>query len=119
MGNPHFVSHVEAVDDAYVEKVGPTIESHSDFPERINAEFVSVLSPTEIDFRVYERGSGVTFACGTGACASVAALASKGLVSKRVTVHLLGGDLDIEIGEDGHILMTGEAVTVANGEFVV
>lgn len=119
MGNPHFVSITPAVDDQYVEQVGPMIESHIAFPERINAEFVSVLSPSEIDFRVYERGSGVTYACGTGACASVAALAKKGMVSNRVVVHLLGGDLDIEIAQNGHMLMTGEAVTVAQGTFIV
>ncbi|GEO26923.1 diaminopimelate epimerase [Alicyclobacillus acidoterrestris] len=118
VGNPHFVTLVDRVDDKYVEQMGPRIESHPDFPDRINAEFVSVINRSEIDFRVYERGSGVTFACGTGACAGVAALARKGLVDNRVTVHLLGGDLDIELREDGHILMTGEAVTVAEGTFM-
>ncbi|GMA60284.1 diaminopimelate epimerase [Alicyclobacillus fastidiosus] len=117
VGNPHFVTMVDQVDDDYVRAIGPLVESHEDFPERINAEFVSVLNRNEIDFRVYERGSGVTFACGTGACASVAAVVRKGLVDKRVTVHLLGGDLEIGIRDDGHVLMTGEAVTVAEGTF--
>ncbi|GLG00856.1 diaminopimelate epimerase [Alicyclobacillus hesperidum subsp. aegles] len=119
VGNPHFVSLVDRVDDEEVLRIGPRIESHPDFPERINAEFVAVKSPSEIDFRVYERGSGVTYACGTGACASVAALAHKGLVGSKVTVHLLGGDLDIELRDDGHILMTGEAVTVCEGDYFV
>ncbi|WP_067850902.1 diaminopimelate epimerase [Alicyclobacillus mali (ex Roth et al. 2021)] len=117
MGNPHFVTLVDHVDDVDVEHVGGAIESHPDFPERVNVEFVSVLTPDEIDFRVYERGSGVTFACGTGACASVTALARKGLVGNRVTVHLLGGDLDIEIREDGHVWMTGEAHWVCEGTY--
>lgn len=118
IGNPHFVTLVNAVDDEVVTQIGPRIESHADFPERINAEFIAVLNEREIDFRVYERGSGVTFACGTGACAAVAAAISKGLVASRATVHLLGGDLEIEQLSDGHILMTGEAVQVADGEFV-
>lgn len=117
VGNPHFVTLVNQVDDALVERVGPLIESHKDFPERINAEFVSILSPSELNFRVYERGSGITFACGTGACAAVAAMMRKGLVGNHVSVHLLGGDLDITITNEGRILMTGEAVEVAEGEF--
>lgn len=117
MGNPHFVTLVDAIDDELVSRLGPRIESHESFPERINAEFVAILNPKEIDFRVYERGSGITWACGTGACASVAALIRKGMLSARVTVHLLGGDLDIEQTSNGHILMTGEAVTVAEGDF--
>ena len=119
VGNPHFVALVDRVDDEEVLRIGSRIESHPDFPERMNAEFVAVKSSTEIDFRVYERGSGVTYACGTGACASVAALARKGLVGSKVTVHLLGGDLDIELRDDGHILMTGEAVTVCEGDYFV
>ncbi|WP_326492652.1 diaminopimelate epimerase [Alicyclobacillus dauci] len=117
IGNPHWVTVVDDVDDEFVRRVGPKVESDEVFPERINVEFVSVLNPKEIDFRVYERGSGVTFACGTGACASVAALIRKGFVGDRVTVHLLGGDLEIEQSKDGRILMTGEAVTVADGNF--
>lgn len=117
VGNPHFVSLVGEIDDTLVSSLGPLIESHTAFPERINAEFVKVLNPQEIEFRVYERGSGITFACGTGACASVAALIRQRLLSQRVTVHLLGGDLDIEQTTEGHLLMSGEAVTVAEGDF--
>ncbi|SIS65068.1 diaminopimelate epimerase [Alicyclobacillus vulcanalis] len=117
MGNPHFVALVDRVDDVDVESIGRVIESHPNFPDRINVEFVAVLDSDEIDFRVYERGSGVTFACGTGACASVAALARKGYVGRRVTVHLLGGDLDIELRDDGHVWMTGEAHWVCEGTY--
>ncbi|GGJ09948.1 diaminopimelate epimerase [Alicyclobacillus cellulosilyticus] len=116
VGNPHFVSFVADAASFPVAEVGPRIERHPDFPQRINVEFVTPRGPSELDFRVWERGSGITFACGTGACASVAAGVRKGLLDRRVTVHLLGGDLEIEL-QGERIWMTGEAVTVLTGDY--
>ena len=116
MGNPHFVSFVEDVENVAVATIGPQLEQHAYFPNRINVEFVAAVGRDELDFRVWERGSGITYACGTGACASVAAGVLSGRLDSRVTVHLLGGDLEIEI-RDGRVLMTGEAVHVLSGEF--
>lgn len=116
MGNPHFVSFVEDVTEVAVDTIGPQLEQHMYFPHRINVEFVAAVNRHELDFRVWERGSGITYACGTGACASVAAGVASGRLDPKVTVHLLGGDLDIEV-KDGRVLMTGEAVHVMSGEF--
>jgi diaminopimelate epimerase len=116
VGNPHYVSFVPDASAVAVEHIGPHIERHPDFPKRINVEFVSVRGRNEIDFRVWERGSGITHACGTGACASVAAGIRRGLLDEKVIVHLLGGDLEIEL-KDGHVWMTGEAVEVLTGDF--
>ncbi|MDQ0188197.1 diaminopimelate epimerase [Alicyclobacillus cycloheptanicus] len=116
VGNPHFVAFVENAVSLPVAEIGPHIERHPDFPNRVNVEFVTPRGQHELDFRVWERGSGITYACGTGACASVAAGVKRGLLSGRVTVHLLGGDLEIEM-KDGHVWMTGEAVEVLTGEY--
>lgn len=116
MGNPHFVCFVEDAVALPISDIGPGIERHEDFPNRINVEFVTPHGPHDLDFRVWERGSGITYACGTGACASVAAGVARGLLSGKVTVHLLGGDLEIEM-KDGHLWMTGEAVEVFSGEY--
>lgn len=117
MGNPHcviFVSDVEAVD---VEGVGPFIENHEAFPEKTNVEFIEVLNDEEILFRVWERGSGITLACGTGACAAVVASVLNKLTGRKVTVHLPGGDLLIEWSEaDNHVYMTGPATEVFSGD---
>lgn len=120
MGNPHAILFVEDVNQAPVSTLGPKIEKHEAFPDWINVEFIHVISETEIDFRVWERGSGITQACGTGACAAVVAaiLKQKAVRNKRVTVHLLGGDLDIVWKEDGHVLMTGPAEYICEGTFV-
>ncbi|MDP9728254.1 diaminopimelate epimerase [Alicyclobacillus sp. TC] len=115
VGNPHFVQFVENAKEYPVEEIGPKIEHHPSFIHRTNVEFVTPKTPYELDFRVWERGSGITFACGTGACASVAAGVAAGLLAEQVTVHLLGGDLRIEI-RNGRVLMTGEAVEVFTGE---
>jgi diaminopimelate epimerase len=116
MGNPHFVVFVDGdVDGFPVAEVGPGIENHTLFPRRVNAEFVQVLGPGEVRQRTWERGSGETMACGTGACATVVAAHRTGRTGPRVTVHLLGGDLRIEIARDGHVFMTGPAVTVFQG----
>lgn len=116
MGNPHCITFVDDVNNVDIEKIGPKFENHTIFPDRVNTEFIHVVDRTHIDMRVWERGSGETFACGTGACASVAACVLNGLTDRKVTVHLLGGDLDIEYLEDGTVYMTGPASVVCTGE---
>ena len=121
MGNPHCVTFVdEAPSDELVLGVGPQIETHEVFPNKINAEFIQVLSPTETVMRVWERGSGETWACGTGACAAVVAGVLAGKHSRKVTVHLLGGDLEIDWDEaSDDVYMTGPAAEVFSGEWLV
>lgn len=117
MGNPHAVTIVDDVDNFQVHKYGPLIEKHRQFPKKVNAGFMQVLSPTEIKLRVYERGAGETIACGTGACAAVVAGISSGLLEKRVLVNLRGGQLDITWeGEGKPVIMTGPAKTVFHGQ---
>ncbi len=117
MGNPHAVFFVEDIQEAPVAQLGPKIEKHPLFPEWINVEFIQMLSPQEMHFRVWERGSGITYACGTGACAATVAAIVKGfaLKEKAVTVHLLGGDLIIEWKQNGHVWMTGPAEYICKG----
>lgn len=115
MGNPHAVIMVNNVSDFPVTYYGPMIENHSLFPKRINVEFTEVLNPSEIKMRVWERGSGETMACGTGASAVAVALHMKGFTGKNVTIHLLGGDLFIEWSDDNHVYMTGPATMVFEG----
>ncbi|MGJ7458183.1 diaminopimelate epimerase [Halomonas sp. RA08-2] len=120
MGNPHAVLRVDDVDAAPVERLGPAIESHPRFPKRVNAGFMQVVSPHEIRLRVYERGSGETLACGTGACAAVATGLRQGLLESPVTVHLPGGDLAIEWGGPGTSLtMSGPAERVYDGRIIL
>ena len=119
MGNPHAVIFVENLSQFPVPYYGTRIENHSLFPKKTNVEFVVVLTPKEISMRVWERGSGETMACGTGASAAAVASNIKGLTEKEVTVHLLGGDLFIEWSRDNHIYMTGPAVEVFEGEFEI
>ncbi len=117
MGNPHAVLVVDAVDTAPVPTLGPAIESHPDFPEHVNVGFMEVLDKHSINLRVYERGSGETLACGTGACAAVVAGVQRGLLVTPVTVHARGGDLIIDWRGEGHtVMMTGPAETVYTGE---
>ena len=116
MGNPHAVVWVDDVASLPLEQIGPAFEHAPYFPDRVNTEFVQVLNDHEINMRVWERGSGETLACGTGACASVAACYLKGRTGAQVMVHLRGGDLAVELGEDGCIYMTGPATTVFEGE---
>ncbi len=117
MGNPHCVVFVDDVNAIDIEKEGPFFENNAAFPKKINTEFVHVRDEKNIDMRVWERGSGETLACGTGACASVVACVLNGLTQRKIAVKLLGGTLDIEYAEkDGHIYMTGHAVTVFEGE---
>jgi diaminopimelate epimerase len=115
MGNPHAVIVVDDVSGFPVTYYGPMIETHSIFPRKTNVEFIQVLNRAEIKMRVWERGSGETMACGTGAAAAAVASALKGLTEKTVTVHLLGGDLLIEQSVNKHIYMTGPAVEVFEG----
>lgn len=118
MGNPHFVIFLGTpAEDALVLGFGPAIERDPLFPERTNVEWAHVAGRGEIRLRVWERGSGETLACGTGACATLAAAARAGRTGRRATVKLPGGDLDIEWSErDGHIYMTGPCVEVFRGE---
>ncbi len=115
--NPHAVFFLEDVKGLDIEKIGPKFENHERFPKRINTEFVRVIDRETIEMRVWERGSGETLACGTGACAAAVAAILNGLAERRVTVKLLGGDLLIEWEEEtGKVYMTGPAVTVFEGE---
>jgi len=115
MGNPHAVIIVDDVSQFPVTYYGPMIETHSIFPKKINVEFIEVLSDREIRMRVWERGSGETMACGTGASAVAVAANIKRLTGKNVTIHLLGGDLLVEWAQNNHVYMTGPAVEVFNG----
>lgn len=115
MGNPHAVIIVDNVSEFPVAYYGPMIENHSLFPKRTNVEFIEVMSSSEIKMRVWERGSGETMACGTGAAASAVATHLKMLAEKSVTVHLNGGDLSIDWAADNHVYMTGPAVEVFIG----
>ncbi|WP_366934798.1 MULTISPECIES: diaminopimelate epimerase [Thermodesulfovibrio] len=116
MGNPHAVIFLEEDPKNFaVAKYGPIIETHPIFPKRTNVEFAFVKNSSEIVMRVWERGAGETLACGTGACATAVASMVKGLTNRKVTVHLLGGDLLIEWAENGHVYMTGPAEEVFEG----
>lgn len=120
MGNPHAVVFVDDTKELAIEKIGPSFEHHPAFPKRTNTEFVQVLGRSEINMRVWERGSGETLACGTGTCASVMACILNGRTDNRVLVHLLGGDLMIEYDEKtNHIFMTGPAAVVFEGEITL
>ncbi len=115
MGNPHCVVFVDDVDDFPVEQVGPKIENHEAFPKRTNVGFVQVLSRNQLKVRVWERGCGETLACGTGACAAAAAANKLGRVSDKVAVHVLGGDLQVEVG--ANLYLSGPAEKVFEGTF--
>lgn len=116
MGNPHCVLFVDDVQTLAVESIGPKLENHSIFPNRANIEFIHVLNENEVEMRVWERGSGETWACGTGACASVVACVLNGKTGREVLVHLKGGDLSIRWDENsGHIFMQGPAEFVFDG----
>jgi diaminopimelate epimerase len=117
VGNPHAVLKVDELSDALVERIGPQLESHDWFPNRVNVGFMQVLSADEINLRVFERGVGETQACGTGACAAVVAGIKQGWLAPSVLVHLPGGDLRIDWqGEGSSILMTGPATKVFDGQ---
>lgn len=117
IGNPHAVIVVDDVAKAPVASVGPEIESHSRFPERVNVGFMQIINKHEIKLRVFERGAGETLACGSGACAAVAAGQALGLLAEHVKVTLTGGELEVAwAGNSQPILMTGPAETVFSGE---
>lgn len=116
MGNPHAIIYVEDVDTTDPATNGSIIENHPFFPKRTNVEFVEVVNRSLLKMRVWERGAGETFACGTGACATLVASVLNDVCERTATVRLLGGDLKIEWRENGHIYMTGPAVTVFTGE---
>ncbi len=117
MGNPHAVIFLEDVTNLEIEQIGPYFENHERFPKRINTEFVKVLDKKTVQMRVWERGTGETLACGTGCCATVVACILNGLTDEKVTVKLLGGEIEIEWDREANLVyMTGPAVTVFEGE---
>lgn len=115
MGNPHCVLYVDRLDDLNLESMGPAFENHTFFPNRVNTEFVQVLGPGEVRMRVWERGAGETWACGTGACAVTVAGVLMGRTERKLLLHLLGGDLCVEWAADKHVYMTGPAEEVFRG----
>ena len=119
MGNPHAIVYMDDIDHMEIEKIGPSFENHINFPDRVNTEFVEVLDEHTVKMRVWERGSGETLACGTGACAVTVASVLNNKVdgSQPVTVKLLGGDLSIFWNQEENLVyMTGPATTVFDGE---
>lgn len=117
MGNPHAVIFTDNIDSLDLEKIGPDFENHEIFPNRVNTEFVEVIDKNTLKMRVWERGSGETFACGTGTCATVVASVLNGICpyDEEVLVHLRGGDLRITYQSDGTVMMTGEAEYICEG----
>jgi diaminopimelate epimerase len=119
MGNPHLILYCANVAKVPLEQVGPVLENAAVFPKRINVHFVQVLSPEEATMRTWERGSGVTLACGTGACAVCVAGVITGQTGRHLLAHLPGGDLRLEwSAEDGCVYMTGPATEVFAGEWM-
>lgn len=121
MGNPHAIFFVDDIEEAPLHSLGPVIEKDPMFPDWVNAEFVEIVSEQEMHFRVWERGSGITQACGTGACAAaVAAILNKRAEKNTdITVHLAGGDLIINWRDNGDVLMTGPAEVICTGEYFI
>lgn len=116
MGNPHAVVFTEGIKGFNLPVLGPKFETHPIFPRKTNTEFIEVVDRNTLNMRVWERGAGETLACGTGACAAAVAAILNGYCDRKIKIHLLGGDLDIEWREsNNHIYMTGEAVTVFEG----
>jgi diaminopimelate epimerase len=117
LGNPHCITFVDRLDDDLVLGLGPKIETDPHFPQRVNAEFVEVLSRGEVRMRVWERGSGETLACGSGASAVCVAGVLTGRTDAKVLIHLPGGDLELQWAEDRHVYMTGPAEEVFSGQW--
>ena len=118
MGNPHAVTFINDTDNLEIEKIGPKFENNEIFPDKVNTEFIQIIDKKTVKMRVWERGSGETFACGTGACASVVASVLNRLTENKVTVKLLGGELEIEYNQDeSTVYMTGPARVVFTGEY--
>ena len=117
MGNPHAITYIDDMKNLEIEKIGPKFENHEIFPDRVNTEFVHVIDRNTVEMRVWERGSGETLACGTGACAVAVSSILNGLTEEEVTVKLLGGDLKIFWDRtENKVYMTGSATTVFDGE---
>ena len=120
MGNPHAVIFTSGIDSLDLPKIGPVTENAAIFPRRTNTEFIEVLSKDRLKMRVWERGSGETMACGTGACASLVAAVLNGHTNRKATVELIGGELTIEWKEsDNHVYLSGSATTVFEGEITL
>lgn len=119
MGNPHVVTYMDEIHHLDLSSIGPHFEHHPQFPEQMNTEFIKVVSLTELDMRVWERGSGETLACGTGACAAVVASVLNQSTDNQVTVNLLGGQLDIHWDREnsGHLFMEGPVNTTFKGTY--
>jgi diaminopimelate epimerase len=117
MGNPHCVIFVPDAQAIALEQIGPVIERHEAFPERTNVHFAQVVRPDEVIMRTWERGSGITLACGSGASAVCVAGALTGRTGRKLLAHLPGGDLDLEFSADNHVFMTGPATEVFSGEW--
>lgn len=117
MGNPHAVIFKDNIDSLELEKIGPDFENHKIFPNRVNTEFAEIIDKNTLKMRVWERGSGETFACGTGTCATVVSAVLNGLCSynEEILVHLRGGDLWITYQSDQTVIMTGEAEYICDG----
>lgn len=116
MGNPHAVVFVDDVEKVDIKRIGPSIENHERFPEKTNVEFIEVINTGELKMKVWERGAGITLACGTGACAAIVAAHLTGRAQENAIVHLDGGDLDIHWNkETNHIFKTGPATLVFEG----
>jgi diaminopimelate epimerase len=115
MGNPHCVVYLEDIDALDLEKLGPKFEHHSFFPKRVNTEFIKILSRGEVKMRVWERGAGETWACGTGASAVCVAGVITDRTDRELTIHLKGGDLLIDWRDDNRVYMTGGAEEVFHG----
>lgn len=119
MGNPHLVIFVKDINDINLSECGPALENHPLFPDRVNVEFAQILSDKEIRMRVWERGSGITQACGTGACATAVAAIFTNQCQKNISIIMDGGSLNIEWNTDNHIYMTGSATKVFDGEILI
>ena len=121
VGNPHFVIFVDDVSNVPITSLGPLLEKHEHFPGGVNVEFVQVLAENRLRMRVWERGSGVTLACGTGACASVSAAIHKGYcrVNEPICVELDGGILVVSVGNNAAVVMTGPAEFIYEGEAAI
>ena len=119
MGNPHAVTFCDEIDSLNLEKIGPHFEHHEMFPQGVNTEFIRVIDESTLQMRVWERGSGETFACGTGACAAAVAAVLNGYCKHdtEITVHLVGGDLFITYKNDGTVFMRGSATKVFDGVY--
>jgi len=117
IGNPHCVIPLENISEELVKRIGPTIENHTIFPQRINIQLLKVIDRNNIQIEIWERGAGYTLASGSSSCAAASAAYKLGLIDNKVKVHMPGGVIQIEIRPDGHVFMTGTVTSVSTGEF--